>query len=126
MPTTDREAFEAVFANLTANGIAWVLNLRGSTGVRDWDHRKVKAAINGANRWVSAHVGSDDLGGAHWDRNGKLRENGYCGTDPVDEIFFSFNHEHPDLADRLVALFRAVGIKADWSGSIYDCVVVSL
>ena len=129
MSLTDRQAFEAVFANLTAGGIAHHFGLRGSTGVREDNlnayKRTAKAA--GTTRWVGTHVGSDDCGGGRWGRDGRLYYRNRFGEDIAeDEVFWSFPMEYPEVAEYLVYAFREQGIKVDWTGNVADCVVVTL
>lgn len=128
-PVTDRRRFDAVFTGLVAAGVAYWFDLRGSTGVREDrynDYVRV-AELNGTNLWVGEHVGNADTGGAYWGDDGVL----YGGRRPsreypYRELWFSFNHEHPELAELLVRLFREQGIDAWWSGEPYDAVIVNL
>ncbi len=126
---TDQARFDGVFAALAAAGVAYWFDLRGATGVREdrlHDYERV-ARCCGTARWVGEHVGITDTGGAYWGLDGVL----YGGrrpstTHPIKELWWSFNHEHPDLADLLVALFRQQGIDAWWGGELYDAVLVNL
>jgi hypothetical protein len=127
--TTDRQRFDAVFAGLMAAGVAYCFDLRGATGVREDrynDYIRV-AELNGTELWVGEHVGDVDTGGAYWGADGVL----YGGRapsreHPVRELWWSFNREHPELAELLVTLFREQGVDAWWSGEPHDCVIVNL
>ena len=123
---TDRERMDAVFAALAAEGVALWFDLRGATGVREERyHDYIRAAqLAGTDRWVGEHVGHVDDGGAYWGDDGVLRTrpNGVCWK----ALWWSFNHQYPDLADLLVRLHREQGFHADWSGDPYDCVTVTL
>lgn len=123
---TDRERMEAVFEALAREGVAYWFDLRGTTGVISdrYDDYVNNAARCGTDRWVGDHVGDRDRGGAYWDTDGVLRTrpNGAAWK----QLWWSFNHEQPDLADLLVRLFREQGFDADWSGDPYTCVTVQL
>jgi hypothetical protein len=127
-PVTDQRRFDAVFASLTAAGVAYWFDLRGATGVREDrynDYMRV-AEQCGTDLWVGEHVGNVDCGGAYWGTDGVLY-GGHCPNGvPYRELWFSFNHEHLELAELLVHLFREQGIDAWWSGEPYDCVIVNL
>lgn len=128
-PVTDQRRFDAVFASLTTAGVAYWFDLRGSTGVREDrynDYARV-AERCGTDLWVGEHVGNVDTGGAYWGDDGVLY-GGHAPSKehPVRELWFSFNHERPELAELLVHLFREQGIDAWWSGESYDCVIVNL
>jgi hypothetical protein len=133
---TDRQRFDAVFAGLMSARVAYCFDLRGSTGVREDrynDYMKV-AELNRTDLWVGEHVGNTDDGGARWGAGGILyvatRPHGLPWEDvtwvPSRELCWSFNHEHPELAEFLVALFQQQGIDASWSGDPWDCVIVNL
>ena len=125
--STDRQRLQAVLDALAAHGVAYWFDLRGATGVReDRYHDYIRAAeLAGTDRWVGEHVGMTDTGGTHWGADGVLY-GGRSGTDyPVRELWWSFNHDHPDLADLLVRLFREQGSDADWDGDPYQSVIVT-
>ncbi len=135
-PITDQQRFDAVFQGLVTAGVAYWFDLRGSTGVREDrynDYIRV-AELNGTDLWVGEHVGHVDNGGARWGDDGVLyiaiRPHSLPWEDvtwaPSRELWWSFNHEHPALAELLVHLFRGQGIDASWSGDPWDCVIVNL
>ena len=124
---TEQHRLSAVLDELAANGVAYWFDLRGATGVReDRYHDYIRAAeLAGTVRWVGEHVGNTDTGGAHWGSDGVLY--GGRGTDyPVRELWWSFNHEIPELAELLVAVFTAHGFHASWSGDPAQSVIVDL
>jgi len=125
---TDQQRFQAVFDQLTAGSIAYVFDLRGATGVREDRYNDyVEAAEKaGTDRWVGEHVGNIDTGGAYWGNDGILYGGVRPNGEPYRQLWFSFNHEHPELAETLVRLFNEQGIDAWWSGEPYDCVIVNL
>ncbi len=123
---TDEQRIKAVLEALAREGVAVWLDLRGSGGSISgrYDDYIAAAEQAGTDRWVGEHVGDRDRGGAYWDTRGSLRTrpNGAVWR----SLYWSFNHEHPDLAELLVRLFRAQGFDADWSGDPFDCVIVPL
>jgi hypothetical protein len=128
-PTTDRQRFDAVFSGLVAHGVAYWFDLRGATGVReDRYHDYVRNAERcGTDRWVGEHVGNVDCGGGFWGDDGRLYGGRKDGRHvPYGELWWSFNHEVPGLAELLVGLFTEQGFDAWWSGDTYDCVIVRL
>ena len=126
---TDRERLEDVLAALAREGVAVWFDLRGSTGVReDRYHDYIDAArLAGTDRWVGEHVGSVDAGGGFWGDDGRLYAGRRHGLHtPYRELWWSFNHEHPDLAQLLTRLFTLHGFHVCWSGDPYECVIVFL
>jgi hypothetical protein len=122
---TEQQRLTAVLDELTANRVAHWFDLRGSTGVSE--DRFHDYTRTGVDRWVGEHVGSVDTGGAHWDTDGVLRGGRYGdGGRPVRELWWSFNHELPELAQLLVRVFTAHGFDAAWSGDPADSVIVNL
>jgi hypothetical protein len=118
-----------VFAGLLSAGVAFVFDLRGATGVREDRLNDYQQAARrcGTTRWVGEHVGNVDTGGAYWGANGALYGGRSPSTlHPVRELWWSFNHEHPEVAELLVNLFREQGIDASWSGETFDSVIVNL
>ncbi len=128
-PVTDQQRFDAVFTGLVGAGVAYWFDLRGATGVREDrynDYVRV-AELNGTDLWVGEHVGNVDTGGAYWGDDGVLYGGRRPSTEhPVRELWWSFNHEHPELAVLLVRLFHEQGIDAWWSGDVGDSVIVNL
>ncbi len=131
---TDRERFDAVFAGLMSAGVAYTFDLRGATGVREdrWHDYTRTAERCHTDLWVGEHVGHVDDGGARWGQDGVLlvaiRPLPWKDATwvPVGQLWWSFNHEHPEVAELLVLLFREQGIDARWSGDDGDCVIVDL
>ncbi len=123
---SDRERMLKATTALTANhGLAFTLSLWGAhiVGEDNLADYTNHAKACGTDRWVGAHAGSREGGGAYWDDHGVLR---YRHDDsPVGELWFSFNHEHPDLAGLLLRSFNGHGLMASWPGG-YHCVVVEL
>jgi hypothetical protein len=124
---TDRERMDRVFTALAAEGVALWFDLRGNTGVREDRYNDyIRAAEQaGTGRWVGEHVGSRDAGGARWGTDGVLYGEP-DGDSPVREMWWSFNHNHPELAELLVRLFTEQGFDADWDGDPFRCVTVTL
>lgn len=122
MSRTDRDRLEQVLADA---GVAFVFDLRGSTGVHaDRCDDYMSAAVRaGTDRWVGAHVGSVEDGGAYWDHSGVLR---FLFCNPVVEVLWSFNHRQPDLAKLLVEQLTGQGFDASWDGDIGHCVELRL
>lgn len=113
-----------------AAGVVYCFDLRGATGVSEDrlnDYRRV-AGRAGTDLWVGEHVGSVDAGGAYWGPDGVLYDGGLSPSSarPVRRMYWSFNHEHPALAELLVALFTWQGFDAWWSGEAWDSVEVDL
>lgn len=128
-PVTDRQRFDAVFQALASAGVAYWFDLRGATGVREdrYNDYERSAERCGTDLWVGEHVGNTDTGGAYWGDDGVLYGGRRPSKDhPVRELWWSFNHEHADLAELLVRLFREQGIDVWWSGEVWDCVIVNL
>jgi hypothetical protein len=123
---TDRQRLQNVFDQLTANGVAYWFDLRGSQGSfsERWEDYNNNTIRCGTDRWVGDHVGNRDTGGAYWDDEGVLRTrpNGAVWN----RLMWSFNHEHPDLAVLLVRLFTEQGFDVDWNGDPFTCVIVTL
>lgn len=125
MNGTDEQRMTLVLEALARDGVAVWFDLRGSTGVISdrYDDYVAAARLAGTDRWVGDHVGDRDRGGAYWDRGVlRTRPNGVAWR----RLQWSFNHEHPDLAELLVRRFAEHGFDADWSGDPLDCVTVHL
>ena len=127
--TTDRQRLEAVFAGLAGAGVAYWFDLRGATGAREDRYNDyIRAAeLAGTELWVGEHIGNVDFGGGFWGDDGRLYAGRRTGEHVLyREMWWSFNHEHPQLAELLVRLFREQGIDASWSGDTHDSVIVDL
>ncbi len=126
IPGSDQQRLTNVLDGLARNGVAYWFDLRGSEGSISGRYEDYITAAQhaGTDRWVGDHIGDRDNGGAYWDDQGVLRTrpNGVAWA----QLLWSFNHEHPDLADLLVRLHREQGFDADWSGDPFDCVSVPL
>jgi hypothetical protein len=123
---TDYQRLDDVFDILEDYDIAFLFDRAGSTGVRSDDlaEYKAEAARCGLpDRWVGAHVGDRDSGGAFWDSGDVLR---YADRRPVREVLFSFNHEQPDLAKTLLQHLTGQGLDASWDGDPGHCVELRL
>lgn len=128
-PLTDRQRFDAVFAGLAAAGVAYWFDLRGATGVREDRYNDyVNAAERcGTDRWVGEHVGNVDTGGAHWSADGVLMAGRGDKAVPMETLWWSWNHEHPEVGVLLVQLFTEQGFDAYCSDpELGDPVVVNL
>ncbi|GGN39248.1 hypothetical protein FHR83_006758 [Actinoplanes campanulatus] len=124
MTGTDRERLDTALANLRGQGVAVVVDLSGSSGVRDWDHADYlkAAATAGTGRWVGTHVGCDEHRGAYWDADGTLR---YGHTNkPVTEVWL--HHSHPEVARLLVDALAAAGLAVSWDGNPDSSVLLAL
>lgn len=121
-----RERLAAAIATLSANhGLAvtfskWGAHIVGEDNLADYRNH---AKVCGTDRWVGTHVGSREHGGADFDAAGMLRYR--HNNEPVDELWWSFNHNHPELADVLVRRFGEQGLDAHWPGGD-SCVIVRL
>lgn len=125
---TDRERMQAVFAGLAARGVAYWFDLRGSKGSisERWDDYVAAAEKAGTDLWVGEHVGSVETGGGYWGDDGRLYGGRKPNGEPYGTLWFSWNHEHPELAELLVSLFTAAGFDASWGGDESDSVHVRL
>jgi hypothetical protein len=124
---TDRQRIDAVFTGLVENGVAYLFNLHGRTLVREDAYNDFMKLVEvaGTDLWVGTHVGNSDMGGAFWGKDGVLYGQ-YPDAQPEKKLWWSFNHERPELAELLVALFTAQGFDVWWSGEDWDCVEVDL
>lgn len=126
---TDRQRMTAVLEALAANGVAYWFDLRGSRGSTEsrWEDYTQAAGRAGTDRWVGEHIGSDETGGGFWGDDGRLYGGNRHGKHvPYEVMWWSFNHEIPELADLLVALFTEHGFDASWGGALGDSVHVRL
>lgn len=107
--STDRQRMTAALESLADAGIVHVLDLTGSTGVRedDLDDYLRAAARAGTNRWAGAHVGAREHDGAFWDEQGVLRYR--FNNEPVPEVWWSWNHHVDWLAAEVEEVFTAAG-----------------
>ncbi|GIM88829.1 hypothetical protein [Paractinoplanes toevensis] len=122
----DRERLNLATDYLRDRGVAVVVGLHGSTGVGEDDLNAYKraAATAGTDRWVGTHVGAVEHHGADWDQSGVLRYR--HDNSPVREIWWSFNHRQPDLADLLVAALQAAGLNAEGPNDDHTAVLLRL
>ena len=106
-PTT-RERFEKALAALAAHRIVYAFDQRGypySTSER-YEVYAAVAENAGTDRWVGAHVGLEEDGGAAWDSAGTLRlPNGNALT----KVEWSYNWDIDELPVILEQVFAAEG-----------------
>lgn len=122
---TAETALRNVRDKVDADGITLVLNLFGTHGYteRDLVHYAAQARHRGVDRWVGAHAGSYERGGAYWTDGGVLMLRG-LGRSPVPELAFRFSCV--DAAGALLDACRQELLEVAWDGNPDGAVLVRL
>jgi hypothetical protein len=113
---TQRQRLERAFETLKKQNITPILKLKGSTGVIEWDlqdYTFASLAAGTPDSWVGAHAGDEQTGGTFWDDRGRLRHR--HDDKPVQQLWFSFPLNRPEIAALLAAALEDWAFYTTWT-----------